>query len=201
MPRSETDYLDMLQGLLPQGAPWPRDPDTTLTKLLSALAAALAALDVRADDLVEESDPRAAFELLPDWERAFGLPDSCTGEADTLQERRDELAARLTGLGGQSRQFFIDLADRLGYAGVTIEEFRPFIAGLGRCADDLLNGGHEVRFNWKVRVPGPRATLFRCGESQIGDKLGQIDRAADLECLLTRLKPAQSSLIFAYEGV
>ncbi len=38
-------YLGLLQGLLPTGPAWPRDPDATLTKLLSAEAEEFARLD------------------------------------------------------------------------------------------------------------------------------------------------------------
>lgn len=201
MARSEADYLNLLQGLLPLGAAWPRDPESVLTKLLSAFAVELARLDQRADDLLEEADPRTTFELLTDWERVAGLPDTCTGEADTLEQRRQELLQRLTGLGGQSRQFFIDLAERLGYPGVTIEEFQPFVCGVSELGVDPLNGGDEVRFNWKVVIPAGRVTSFTLGESRCGDSLTDIDRAADLECLLTLLQPAPGTLIFSYEGV
>ena len=41
--------------------------------------------------LIDESDPRSTLEMLNDWERAFGLPDSCTDAADTLAERQNAL--------------------------------------------------------------------------------------------------------------
>lgn len=192
-------YRSQLQALLPPGDAWPRAADATLTKLLDAIAEELARTNSRALQAVDESDARMALELLADWERVCGLPDSCSAIlATTLQERRSTVVAKLTALGGASRAYFIALAAGMGYT-VEIDEFRPFITGLSRCGD-ILGGGHSVRYQWRVRVPSARYTPFRAGGSQCGDLLGKITRAEDLECKLKRLKPAHTHLIFSYEG-
>lgn len=192
-------YLAQLQALLPPGLAWPRARGSTLTSLLEALAAEFARADARAWKLIDESDPRSALELLTDWERVGGLPDACSAElATTIQERRAAVVAQLTAIGGASPAYFTALAAAMGYA-IAIDEYRPFVTGLGRCGD-RLNGGHAVRHQWRVRVSGPRYTPFRTGASQCGDLLGKIVRAEDLECKLKRLKPAHTRLIFAYEG-
>lgn len=197
---SAAAYRTQLQALLPPGQAFPRDPAATLSKLLEAFAAEFARIDLRADQLLDESDPRGALELLEDWERVCGLPDSCSAAlATTLQERRAAVVALLTAQGGSSRAYFVALASSMGYA-VEIDEFRPFIAGINRCGDQLT-GGHSVRYQWRVRVTGPRFTPFRAGASQCGDLLGKIARADDLECKLKRLKPAHTNLIVSYEGV
>lgn len=192
-------YLDQLQKLLPRGAAWTRNPDATLTKFLGAWADGLARVDARALQLVEEADPRTTLELLSDWEGFAGLPDPCTVEATTLQERRARLGAKLTTTGGQSRAYFIALAAALGYT-ITIDEYRPFMCGVARCGVTPLNGPASVRFYWKVHVPGPRVVWFRTGESAAGDSLGAIRRADDLECIFRRLMGSHTELIFAYEG-
>lgn len=192
-------YLAQLQALLPPGLAWPRAPGTALSALLEALASEFARTDARARRLIDEADPRGALELLTEWERVCGLPDSCSGElATTLQERRAAVVARLTALGGSSPAYFLALAAAMGYV-IEIDEFRPFVTGLNRCGD-RLGGGHAVRHQWRVRVSGPRYTPFRAGASQCGDRLGKIVRAEDLECKLKRLKPAHTTLIFSYEG-
>jgi len=192
-------YLAQLQALLPPGDAWPRQANTTLTRLLTAVADELARIDARADQLFRESLPAASLELLSDWELIAGLPDACSTElATTLAERRSEVVSVLTRQGGSSRAWFIAFAAKLGYT-VDIDEFRPFIAGLSRCGDRLL-GGHSVRHTWRVRVIGARYTAFRTGASQCGDLLGKITRAEDLECRLKRLKQAHTNLIVSYEG-
>lgn len=191
-------YTQQLMALLPRGQAWPRQAGTLLHRLLSAIGIEFARIDARADDIVNEADARTTLEMMQDWERVLGLPDECTGPADTLQDRRNRVVQKLTTIGGQSKAFFIELAAALGYD-IEITEFRPFICGLSHCGENL-NGGHDCRFNWRVTVPGPRATRFRTGSSQCGEKLLTIAHAEDLECVMSRLKPAHSNLIFDYQG-
>lgn len=196
---TDEDYLRQLQALLPPGRAWPRTNDATLTKLLRAMAKELARVDQRVADLIDESDPRTTREMLADWERVCGLPDTCSASvATTLQERRAAVEAKLTARGGQSKAYYTALAAKLGYA-IEIDNFRPFICGISRCGQ-VLNGGPRVRYQWRVRVLGPRYTAFRTGASQCGDLLGKVTRADDLECKLQRLKPGYSRLIVSYEG-
>ncbi len=192
-------YAQMLHALLPRGAAWPKQKGTVLDKLVEALASEFARIDARAGDLAREMVPGASVEMMPDWESSLGLPDTCTGPAETAQERRQRLVQKYVATGGQSRQFFIELAAMLGYE-ITITEYRPFLCGISRCGDKL-NGGHGVRNIWSVTVPNPRVTYFRTGVSRCGERLMSIARAEDLECLLSRLKPAHTILVFNYGGV
>lgn len=198
MRATNTEYRRTLQELLPAGSAWPRDEDAILTKVLGGVAPSLARVHNRALDLIEEADPRTTREMIDDWERCCGLPDECTpANATTLQERRAAVVAKLTYRGAQDTAYFEALAGSLGYA-VAIEEFRPFVCGLSRCGD-RLNGGHEVRYYWRVRILEPRVTWFRTGVSSPPERLGKINYAEDLECILNRLKPAHTYLVFAYD--
>jgi uncharacterized protein YmfQ (DUF2313 family) len=97
-------------------------------------------VDSRAADLLEqESDPRRTIELLPDWERNWGLPDPCYTAPQTIGERQTALVQRMTLMGSQSRQFYIDFSARLGYH-ISITEYRPFMVGLDRCGDNRVHG-------------------------------------------------------------
>lgn len=199
-PMSAEAYRAQLQALLPPGEiVWSRDPDSELGRLLAAKGEGLAHVDARAKQLIDESMPGSALELLPDWERVVGLPDACSTElASTIAERRMHVVAKLTMRGGASKAWFIAYAAKLGYE-IEIDEFHPFITGLARCGD-RLNGDHVVRHTWRVRVLGPRYTPFRTGASQCGDLLGKITRAEDLECRFKRANQAHKNLIVAYEG-
>lgn len=196
----EDAYVDQLQSLLPQGRAWPRQSDAVLTSMLYVIASELVNTESRANLLIEESDPRTTFDMLVDWEDMAGLPDNCSEAANTLEERYAALLQKLTNTGGQSIAFFQAVAESLGYVDIEIEEFRPFLAGVNRCGD-LLGGGHEVRYYWRVRVPDARLTYFRAGLGRAGDTLMKISKAVDLECIFNRLKPAHTELIFSYEGV
>ncbi len=188
------DYRAQLQALLPQGPAWPREEDATLTKFLAGLAEELARVDARAQVLIEEADPRTTLELLPDWERVAGLPDTCTVQPDTLQERRAALVAKLTALGGASRQYFIDVAAALGFA-ITITELGPFLAGHSAAGDAA--GSEAWRPVWRVNAAEFTITSFAAGISAAGEPLRDWGNEI-LECVLRRLKPAHTEIEFFY---
>lgn len=141
--RSGDDYVTPFEQLLPQGIAWPRNSDSTLMKLVKGLSQIWGHVEIRASDLLErESDPRIAIELLPDWERNWGLPDLCYYDPDNPQsigDRQKALIQRMTIEGAQSREFFIAQAAYIGYK-ITITEYRPFIVGIDRVGDNRQIG-------------------------------------------------------------
>jgi len=197
MPQLDVEgYTRLLQALLPTGSVWPRGPEATLTKLLAAWAAELARVDERGDDLVDEADPRTAFEMLTDWERVCGLPGTCHDTAEGLAQRRAAVSSRLTFRGGQSRAFFLSLAASLGYS-VGIEEFRPLRAG-GLAGSRAYGEGWA--FAWRVRGPEASAiSVLRAGGGA-GERLRTWGNAL-LECEIGRRSPAHTNVLFAYVGV
>lgn len=133
--RSSADYAQAMADSLPTGPAWPRSPDGDLIRFVEGLAGIWGDVDGRAADLLErETDPRSAFEMLPDWERAFGLPDPCVAEPLTVGDRQTALVVKMTTQGGQSRAYFEAIAAALGYA-IVIKEYAPFMCGVSRCGD------------------------------------------------------------------
>jgi len=133
--RGAEEYTDALLQLLPHGPAWPRhDLDSIFVQTVTGLARIWGDVDGRAADLLEhESDPRTALELLPDWERAWGLPDPCfEGSANSIVQRQALLMLKMTFMGGASRQMFQDMAFKLGYR-ITISEYSPFMCGISWC--------------------------------------------------------------------
>jgi uncharacterized protein YmfQ (DUF2313 family) len=192
MPATAQQYENLLIQLSPPGAAWPVEEGTTWRVLLGARAEELARLHNRAEALFEEADPRTASELLPDWERVLGLPDDCAGAADTLEERRAALLAKLTGIGGQSRAYYIGVAAALGFT-VTIEEF-PVFTCESPCEDAVTD--ETWRFTWRVNGPTTTVRDFTC-ESTCEEPLRDWGHEV-LECAMTRLKPAHTAVLFAY---
>ncbi len=189
---TESDYLTQLQALLPHGPAWPREPDANLTRLLNAWADELARVDGRSSALIEELDPRTVSELLADWERIAGLPDACVASEQTTAQRRTSLHARITTLGGQSRAYFITLAERLGYT-VTITEFDPHTV-----SDDVEQPihGQAWAFAWQVNAPQNTVGTLSVTDS-VADPLAWWGNEV-LECVISRLKPAHTNVLFAY---
>ncbi|MBR0879609.1 uncharacterized protein YmfQ (DUF2313 family) [Bradyrhizobium barranii subsp. barranii] len=155
--RAGDEYRDAFLELLPQGQAWPKHSiDSVLWQAVDGLCKYWGYVDSRAADLLEiESDPRKTLELLPDWERNWGLPDPCYAHPLTIAERQRELVMRMTLLGGQSRQFYIDAAAYIGYD-ISITEYRPFIVGMDRCGDNrTIGSGSFMRNEDNPVVPMP----------------------------------------------
>lgn len=189
MAMTAEDYRQQLSALLPQGIAWPRDPASTLQKLFGAFGAGFAAADLRADALLLEADPRTSSELLAEWELLTGLTGSCALLGDqTLQERRDAVAAQLGSTGGQSREYFAALALRLGFL-VRIDEIRPFRMGLSRMGERYCS--KEFSYVWWVYE------LER--ETPTIGGVGDVDQSrAAIECMFNRWKPAHTKVFFRF---
>jgi uncharacterized protein YmfQ (DUF2313 family) len=199
--------------LLPRGKAWSREIDGVLSQTVDGIAEYWGTVDGRAADLLEiESDPRATIELLPDWERNWGLPDPCVIDPPTaLAERRALLVAKMTLLGAQSRAFFYQVANEFGYT-IQISEYSPYMCGVSRCGDtrgafnpdDPRNyywrlGPPANRFYWTIHVSSLKVTYFHCNSSQCGiDRLMAFEIASDLECVFDKWKPAHTEIVYDY---
>jgi uncharacterized protein YmfQ (DUF2313 family) len=203
--RTGDDYGTALLGLLPQGLAWPTSLAGNLSKIVSpkiikGIAQIFGYVDGRAADLLEvETDPRQTTELLPEWERAFGLPDNCIPLPPSDETtRRLNLVSKMTMLGDQSRAFFVARGVDVGEM-VEIREFAPYLCGVSRVGDtrrvsvensDPVNfrwqlGPPEIRFYWTVKILALLPSF----------------KGADLSCLLRRWKPAHTDVLFDYSVV
>lgn len=184
-------YITLIKGLLPPGPAWSREEGLKLHGLTDALAQEMARLDTRAQTLLAlELEPSKATELLPDWERVLGI----TSPASTVAGRRNQIVQKLTSRGGQSVQYFIDLAAALGFA-VTITEFRAFKAGRAKAGDPITNG--DWVYTWRVNAAATTIIHFRAGQSAAGEPVAEWGNAT-LEATITRLKPAHTRVLFSY---
>lgn len=195
MALTDTDYLRQLQALLPPGPAWPKDDSALMTRLLSGLSVELARVDGRAWQIAEEADPRTVAELFADWERVAGLPDACAvafGGTQTMAQRRAALVGRLATLGGQSPAYFIALAASIGYA-ITITEFRAQTV-----EDDVTYALYDSTWNFAWQVNSALNTINEITvDMTVEDPLAAWGNAL-LECVINRLKPAQTTVLYSY---
>lgn len=202
MIRSATDYLRLLQSLLPRGKAWNREEGSVLTEFLHGDAEEFARVDSRSADLLIERDTRYASELLIDHEIDLGLPDECSLGHQTIQERRLAAHSKLIALGQQNPAYFIELAAAYGWT-VTVTEYSPFWSGVGRAGDPC--GDQWVIFYWKITLSyggggGGEIVYFLCGGSECGDSLAYLPGTDAMTCHFSKYKPAHTVLIFDYEG-
>lgn len=196
MALKQADYLAQLIELLPPGPAWMPEPGEPLYRWLEGLAAEFARLDQRCADLLAESLPQSARELLAEWEATAGLPDDCTiPGTQTVAERRAAVLGKLLAVGGQSIPYYKTILAALGYPDARIEEFKPHIHGRAR---------HGSRYGnwlwgriWRVHLPATTVTRRRYGSAVHGEPFSVYGDSA-VACILNRMKPAHTELLITY---
>ena len=189
---TQEDYQHQLMQLRPRGWAWPESKESTQGKLLGDVAEEFARVDARIWDLLREADPRTVNELLAEWEYDWGLPEPCVVAPSTVRSRVLVLFEKVTRVGGQSKPYFIALAARLGY-NITIERcsMRQHGARMG-----TSYGGVDWQYVWDVHLP---LTNYQHRRSGSGHGEPYATWGAELlECVLYKLKPAESVLRFIY---
>lgn len=189
-------WLESLQALLPPGRAFTREPGAVLTRLLEAMAAVFSNADKELVANQGQYDPLQATTLLPDWERLLALPDACTAsQALSTLERQRIASQRLMEEGGQSRAYFIGMAEQLGEPGCTITEFRQMTCN-SNCNAALHSQADE--FVWRVNVPSVAAgtRLMTCNDHCNNALL--IFEPNLIECPIRERKPAHTEVLFAY---
>jgi len=162
---------------------------------VTAAAAVLDEADSQIDLVLDEHQPGKAVLSLPDWERNHGLPDSCAGGvAASVDVRRLNLLERMIGRGNLSRPYYIQKAARLGYPGCTITEYGPM-----SCADpcDSPVNGIEFVGVWRLNVPVATAVRLMSCDSPCDSALASWGNS-NLECAITKRRPAHTKVLFGY---
>lgn len=176
------EYAQLLGRLLPRGRIWQARTGGEVEDVNEASGVELNRAHDRAVDLLDESDPRTADEMLDAWERVAGLPDPNAPAPATTADRQAALHAKVTATGGQSPAYYIAQALAHGFT-ITITEW-PYGVTLrsetGRSEDRAL--GTFGMFYWQVNAS---ATLTA-------------DERTQLEAMINRLRPAHTIPIFVY---
>lgn len=199
-------YARMLRQLLPTGSAWEMEVGDVRYNMFLAMGRELARIEARAEDLLDEIDPRTSLELLPEWERAVGLPDEIvTSIPATVPERRIAIMQKLLARGGASRQYFIDIAAASGF-NITITEYTASVARVGTFRVGQRLYGTAWAYTWLVTVSTSSPALagwlgqsvfFRVGQGRVGERLRSWNGPV-LEALFRLLKPAHTIVQFTY---
>jgi uncharacterized protein YmfQ (DUF2313 family) len=165
-------------------------------RVVRALADIWRRLEFRAQDLLTESPAGDNLvEMLPEWEAALGLPDPCAGVLPTIALRQGAVRAHLAARGGQSIPYFVSVATALGVT-ISVTEFAP-----SRFGDGFGGrfGGNAWAYVWQVNAPQTRIVPFYFGLGGFGEPFTTWGDVS-LECVLNRIKPAHTILLFSYSS-
>lgn len=186
--------------LLPPGALWHLRANGVLQSLLRGMADEFARIEERSLGLYAEMNVESITELIGEWEESWGIPGECENLSTTLIQRRYALAGKIASTGGQSAEYFIQVAARMGWE-ITIEEHVPPAPGplTEWGAGSGLTGAGWI-YTWIVHAPAFLVDYFTAGESLAGEPLTTTEGlAALLECTLEAIAPAHAVLLFEYD--
>ena len=158
--------------------------------VLSACATELERLDAACIDLFRQQVPGTATDMLEDWERVLGLPETCTSVTPTFEERQATAHAKLysdynTGL---NKQFYIDYAATMGFE-IEIHDdtdlSKPFYVApvgvdplnIGSRVGDRLNDAYQIGVIIFTIISGP-------------------SDSTQLKCAIDTLKPSHITIIW-----
>ena len=171
--------------------------DGPMARFTRALLDTFQWLYARAFKLARESSVSGVDELLPEWERDFGLPDNCAGSDGTIAERIRALQAKVNSQAVVTPPDFIRVARSYGFE-ITIEEPAIFECGFSECGGEHSVGDPRQEIYWIVRVTDLAVDYFRAGESECGfDPLFSYGGAETLLCILRKLAPAWSEPVLS----
>ncbi|MEM5445400.1 YmfQ family protein [Serratia marcescens] len=189
---SGQDYAELLGLLLPPKS-YSLDGKQLSAELL-AEGNCLARAEIKSDEVLNGITPFFAVSLLSDWERVLAIS---VDSSMTIQQRRQQVLAKINATGGLSRKYFINLAKSLGY-NITIDEPEPFRAGINRAGDRLWVP--EIIWVWIVNIDDAQVPVyrFRAGSSVAGERLMTFGQNL-IENIFQDLKPAHTQVVFNYK--
>lgn len=204
---TQKKYSNVIRRFLPRGHAWQIGP--FFNDFINSLSVEPARIEERANKFLDELDPNTTFEMLDNWERLLGIPDSCTPPGEiTLSQRRVRVLQKLTTGGGQSHAFYKLIARQLGYEVDVLDvvDFSDFRVGVSRVGESLSNStepdgetnAQGWAFTFMIRSPAANfIRRFRVGQSTVGEALNVIENVT-LECVIRRFAPAHTIILFSY---
>jgi uncharacterized protein YmfQ (DUF2313 family) len=186
-----TAYTTALTKLLHSGDGWPKTTDSNLFATVQLFVPSLLRWIQYSEVCQTECFPTTTVQNLDVWSKSVSVPGSDYPETLTNDQIKMITLLRVTDLGGQSPQYFIDYAAILGYT-IWIEELSNLRAGFyagQRCADTYGD------FSWIVHVANAYYKPLKVGQP-VGQPLGVNTDITLLAYEFNRIKPAHTNIFF-----
>lgn len=189
-------FYQSMTYLMPVGYAWPRDPSSTLMRVLQGMAGAFGELHRWTHRSATEWLPHMTVTRLGEWETALGLPDPCFGPLQSYADRRARVLARLRGWQGaygDSSPASVGAIEafiaNMGYEGRAAYN-TPFRVGRDRVGRRL--GVLDGRLHVHIPIV---SDPMRVGVGRVGDRLiGRPITVSELVCALEHRVPARFNL-------
>lgn len=191
--RDIEQYTDSLADYLPGGILFASRSvqNSNFRKLLRGMSGELFRANGLLKEYSEQIIPDETVKFVSEWESAVGIPDDCFLGTGSLDERRRDVLTKLAALGVQTQQDFIDLATTFGVtitinSGIREITFPLVFPVVMFATEKVARFTIVVRFTAQAADKFPLVFPFTFGTGEI----------AILECLFTKIKPANCDIIF-----
>lgn len=180
------EHANILADFLPNGPLFEakKIADSNFRELLRGFAGELFTAEGYIKTFDDEYSPLKTVLFIEEWERALGIPDSCFLATGSIDERRTHILTKLASLGIQTTADFVDLGLVFGKTLVV------------EALDEMTSPPIAVTY------PDARFTIVITGaELTAGFPPYDVPFTPEssesvLECLLNKLKPSNSKIIF-----
>lgn len=125
---------------LPQGRAWANKnvSDSNMRKLINSVSVPFNLFEQLVQTMSEQFQIPLTYDLLEEWEKSVGIPDTCLWDADTLPKRRAMVITRLR------KKPLVTLADIQEFVNALYPDVRIEI---------LLPGSTNYTFEYDFEVP------------------------------------------------
>ena len=199
-PYTIDDQAILLASHLPIGRAWQKafSPNSNIGKLIRGLGVEFYRFQILAKLTETEMDIDQINQLLIEWERSVGIPDSCFSTNISIEDRRNQIEQKFSKFGGvQTAEDFIRVAAAFGFTvevitGTSIGEF-PLAFPI-TFFDNQTSSTHTIFIMIMGQVSGdsffplPFPIPFSSGGITF------------LECIFRKLAPANVNVIVVSEG-
>jgi len=165
--------------------------DSNFRQLIKGLSGELFTAEGYLITLEKEYFPDLTNLFLSEWEQALSIPDDCFTGTGTNDERRRDIIVKLSALGVQTADDFVELGELFG---VDITITTGSEAGSFPMSFPLIffNTPGDSRFTIIVNFPLPTGGFFVYDFPIIFGDATQ----STLRCLFSKLRPANCQVIF-----
>jgi len=184
------DYAQQLRKLMPKGPAWECAP------YLDTFAHEFAQVEHFIRQLLNESLPISAVATLSEWEKDWGLPDTCEQHISTFADRKHRLIQKERDAGSPTAFFFINLAKQLGYNHAQIVCPQPCRIG-ARAGQRIYS--LSWAYVWRLHIPEKTNIRHLKIGARIGERL-RIWKNELLHCVVKRYTPAHLLFHITYGG-
>jgi len=159
-------------------------------KLLAGLAIEIGRVEGILDDIAINYDPAQTVELIERWESAIGIPCECFPVSENIEDRRNNVIAKLNASGVVTADDFVELGTKFG---LNIEIFP---------GQDVLT--FPYTFPFVLNDGNPKFIMvINISSTEVGDvftytfpiTLRSAEKINIVQCLFKKLAPANVEVL------